>query len=116
MNCQLEKTDEYIDKNVRVLKYIIENLPHLHVILQGFPFDSIHKLGSIINNVHFVDAVPLNLARNHIKIDTDYRSTKSMKRDQTPFLPLLLHNIDARKRQLENSKKRILQSPLRKAG
>lgn len=114
INCQLEKTDEYINKNVKVIRYMLENLPYLHVILQGFPFDSIHKFGPIIDNIHFVDAVPINQTINHMKIDINQSLTKTITNVKMDFLPLLMYNINTREMQLSNIRKQIFEQQFRR--
>ncbi len=116
INCQLEKPDYYINENIKIVRYFLENIPHLQVILQGFPFDSIYKFGPLLNRIHFVDASPINQARNHARIDIGLKQTKVITKDQSPFLPLLSHNILNREMQLEKIRKNILENPFKKTG
>lgn len=116
VNCQFDKPVEDINQDIRMIQYIIDKVPRLHAILQGFPFSHIYKFGSTIANLHFADSTAYYQAKNYRQISVGSGFAKKIEKASLPFNDLVLINAKARKEQLEKISQFALKTKLRKAG
>jgi len=100
INCQLQKRQEDINQIIRSVKGILEKVPTVHVLLQGFHLPLIWKFGIYLERIHFADAAPIKYAQNHKHFITD--SKKALLNHEyvrgKAFPELVIDNI--RNRQL----------------
>lgn len=68
VNCQFQKSTKAIDITVTATSKILRALPDVHVLLQGFQTDHLHKLKVFGNRVHIADAVPAKFSGNKRKV------------------------------------------------
>ena len=115
VNCQFDKPDDDLDQDIRMIQYIIEKVPRLHAILQGFPFSHIYKFGTTLKNLHFADSTAFYQAKNYRRIILGNGFDKKIEKSTIPFSELILNNMHARKEQLEKIYKYSLKGKLRKA-
>lgn len=115
VNCQFDKPNDDIDQDIRMIQYIIEKIPRLHAILQGFPFPHIYKFGTTVKNLHFTDSTAFYQAKNYRRISVGNGLDKKIEKSKIPFSELILKNSQARKEQLEKIYKYSLKGKLRKA-
>ncbi len=74
MNCQLQKSQNDIAQIVFTIRSILKEIPHLHAVVQGFPFPQMHRFGEVLDRIHFADKTPVKFAHMHRKIVLDGRS------------------------------------------
>lgn len=116
INCQMSKSQRLREDDINVIKELIIAIPHLRVILEGFPFDSIHRFGPVIDNLHFTDKVPLQQTMNHKEILVDRIHWKKLKPSTEQFPDLLIKNIQRRLLQATLIRNYIYQSGVRSTG
>jgi hypothetical protein len=63
INCQLQKKQTDITQLILTVKSILKAIPYLHVILQGFHLNQIHRFGNFITRIHFTDKKPAKFAQ-----------------------------------------------------
>lgn len=63
INCQLQKSDNDIAQAITTVQSILNSVPYLHVLLQGFHFDKIEGLYQVMDRVHFADKVGVKFAQ-----------------------------------------------------
>jgi hypothetical protein len=68
MNCQLQKAPGDILQIICVVNAILNEVPNIHAILQGFHFNNIEVFGSLLSRIHFAEAKPIKNAQSHLKI------------------------------------------------
>ena len=73
INCQLQKKSSDIEQVVIAVKSILNSVPNLHVILQGFRLHLIEEFGEYIERIHVADKKPVKFAQNKRKILFDIK-------------------------------------------
>ena len=96
INCQLSKTQQQRTDDINIIKRLIITVPYLHIILEGFPFDSIFRFGTFIDNLHFTDKVPMYQAKTHKELIADNIHTKRLISSKESYSSLLFKNIQQR--------------------
>jgi len=114
MNCQFQKSQKNNKELIETIKFILTELPYLHIILQGFPFSQIENFAYFLNRIHFAEKKATKSAfgfkqmefnASNKKFSTTQRS-KELKRINP--LDLIARNIIARKRYLKSIHNRNL--------
>jgi Domain of unknown function (DUF4417) len=108
MNCQFQKSTRNNSDLINTIKSILAEVPHIHIILQGFQFPQIHNFGEFIDRIHFAEKKAIKSALgfklikfNHSnkKLITNQRN-KELERSNP--LDLVTQNIMARKKYVES--------------
>lgn len=110
MNCQLQKSDRDITQVVTTVKTLLLKLPYLHVVLQGFDFDQLHRFGHLLDRVHVADKVPAKFAhmRREIYVDSQTGRLKDRRNNIITKPELYKNNISHRYRHFLDLCERIL--------
>lgn len=116
INCQFIKTQSQRIDEINIIRKLILAVPYLQIILEGFPFDSIFRLGPAIDNLHFTDKVPMRQASNYKELNVDKIHRKMCIQSTESFPSLLLKNIQRRELQLQLIRQSIFESGLKKTG
>lgn len=106
INCQLQSITKDIPLVIQTVKKIIDAVPYIKVLLQGFPFSQIENFNKYINNISFADSLPVKLALSRIITRYNYQLHK-WERFYNPVLPvpeLVKYNIIQRKLYIDNLK------------
>jgi hypothetical protein len=108
INCQLQKKLSDIEQVVIVVKSILNNVPNLHVILQGFRLHLIEEFGECIERIHLADKKPVKYAQNKRKILFDIK--RNLLADEynpnVSVNQLVEYNVLSRCAYFENIRKR----------
>ncbi len=83
INCQLQKSDADIAQVITTTQSILEAVPYLHVLLQGFHFDKMESLGHLLERVHFADKVGVKFAQCQRRIQFDLAAGKLSDTEKT---------------------------------
>jgi hypothetical protein len=108
MNCQFQKSKSNIQFLIETIKYILTELPYIHIILQGFPFTQIHNFEYFLNRIHFAEKKAIKYAFGYRGMEYNNLKQKLLLKSRSRALPkinsfeLIIPNIIARKKQLES--------------
>jgi hypothetical protein len=113
INCQLQKSVYEIDMLIRTTIKLLQRFPYLHVLLQGFRFPHIKKLGPYLERIHFSDAAAVKYAQFKKRFDfVIHKGSLSYQFDKNMSLnKLISHNILNRRFYIEYINGQILNSP-----
>lgn len=108
INCQLQKKAFDITQIIVAVKSILQKIPYLHVVLQGFRFSWIEEFGEYIERIHVADKKPAKYAQNGRKILFDVRGNILKWEDDwnMGFEKLIEFNALSRYAYFENIRKR----------
>jgi len=108
MNCQFQKARKNNCDLIETIKSILSELPHLHIILQGFPFTQIHHFQYFLDRIHFAEKKPIKSALSFKRMEFDDATRKLMTKQRSKKLErinacdLISQNIIARTKYLES--------------
>jgi len=84
-NCQLQHCKDDVTQLAQAIKAILDKVPYLHIILQGFHFSNIREhFAGYMQRLHFADKHPLKQAQSHLKM-TFNDSTNTFIKSYSPF-------------------------------
>lgn len=108
INCQLQKADVDIAQVVTTVQFILNAIPYLHVLLQGFHFDKIEDLSQVLDRVHFADKVGVKFAQSQRRIQFNRFSRRLDDEEKTglKLKDLMEPNVINRYLFVENQKKK----------
>jgi hypothetical protein len=117
INCQLQKSREDIAQIVRTVKCILERVPNLRVILQGFHVDKIDGFGLLLDRIHFADKVPVKYAQNYrrIVVDVERGMIDNVAVKNFNLKELAVENIIKRSLFIEDIRNKCLQKGYKQA-
>lgn len=64
VNAQLQGTGHDIQTVIKSVTTILNEVPHLHVVLQGFHYSKLDRFGSLLDRIHLVDKAPIKNAHS----------------------------------------------------
>jgi hypothetical protein len=108
MNCQVQRTPVEISMIVRIVQTLLQAVPHLRFILQGFHFTELYRFGPLLHRIHVADAVATKLAHSRQIIPTVFGQSQKpvFARNRTPA-QIAIDNMIARKQDFENIKHQV---------
>jgi len=108
MNCQVQRKKSEITKIVYNVSSLLLQVPHLKIILQGYHFDELYRLGHLINRICIADAVPVKFSHSKRRaLATRSISKKPVFAPQLSSNELAIQNIAVRKADFEFIKKQL---------
>ena len=114
MNCQFQKAKKNNGDLIETIKFILSEIPYLHIILQGFPLYQSENFSYFLNRIHFAEKKATKCAWGFKQMEFNGSSkglltvqrSKDLKRMDP--LDLIIHNVIARQKYLESISKRVL--------
>ena len=104
----IKKALKNIEPFIEDIKYLLSETPHLHIILQGFPFSHASKFGCFLDRIHFAEKKATKYAMGYkmMKYNSfDKQLQVNSRNEKLPkinSLSLINQNIIARKKQLDS--------------
>lgn len=99
VNCQLQKNSIHdLETVVKTTSLLLNELPHLHVLFQGFPLTELYRFSTLIPRIHIADAAAWKFALAKQRIQHGSNSTKfSVTYDgKASTSDLFLSNLETR--------------------
>jgi Domain of unknown function (DUF4417) len=116
INCQFSKPELQRTDDINIIKKILIAVPYLHIIVEGFPFDSIFRFGPYIDNLHFTDKVPMQQAKYHNEIVVDNIHRKLIVPSTESLPELIAKNTERRLLQVHLIRKYIFEFGIKSTG
>lgn len=109
VNCQLQKSDRALFTTIDMIKKILGAHPHLHVIVQGYPFDYLSFFGTLLPRIHFADCRPLYNSIHYRSFDVrlDGVLNTVVKKAGIDRQSILIHNLEQRQKQIQAALQKI---------
>lgn len=107
MNCQFQKSKKKNTDLIETIKFILYELPHLHIILQGFPFTQIYNFGYFLSRIHFAEKKAIKYAFGYKELNFDRHRNLNLLPNQSKIMQkanssdLVIPNIIDRRKQLK---------------
>jgi len=111
VNCQLQDRMEDVQTTVQAVKTLMQELPYLHVILQGFRITRLSLFGELLSRIHLVEKSPIKdaqMRRKRIVLPNEGRLVTGWRRTDETMPELSLHNANHRRVYFELLKKKYL--------
>lgn len=112
VNCQLQKSIRDIGQIIFMVKYLLEKLPNIHVILQGFRIDMLHHFGIYLPRIHISDKLAVKYAQSKVMFEINVNKNLLENKPSTiyDFEKLAEENIKIRNNYIDQLKNKILAS------
>ena len=111
VNCQLQDRKEDVETTVLAIKSLMRELPHLHVMLQGFRITRLPVFGELLSRIHIIEKSPIKdaqMGRKRIVLPNELKLVPGWKRANETVPELALHNTSHRRAYFELLKKKHL--------